>query len=347
MGLPVVDEIYERYRRLSHADLYRQLRAGSPTEVEALAAVWRRTEDALRALATALRTDLDALSRTWIGTGSNEYQRRLGLVATWTGALIDEAVAIRTGLSLMSGMLADAQSRAEPDSGTATDELTADGVLGPALGHVGTATERARAHERLARLVAELAAGYAVVDHRTWPATPPAAPADLPGTAGSHHDHHHKHDSKDHGTRLAGHIRHHRDHVIPPGLLSTVDAGPVGAAAAPQPVAGPANLARPATLAGTGAGPGPGPGLAGAPSAGHLVGSQPTAATHESGATAAPIPSMLGPGGGTAIAGAPPPVTVAGYHRPFDDMSWAAGESTLWVDSADDPPPAVLGDPAE
>lgn len=341
MGLPVVDEYYERYRRLSHDELYRQLRAGTPTQVEGLAASWRRTEDALRALATTLRRDLDALARFWVGVGSDEYQRRLTIVAAWAEALLDEAVAIRTGLSLMSSMLADTQSRAEPDA-PAAEDWAADGLLGPALGHTGTAADRARAQERIARLVAELAAGYAVADHRVWPSAAPEVPQGLPGT-GVHHQHH-QHGPpdrlRDRGTRLAGHVH---GHIPPLATVSTVDVpiatAPTAPAAAalstvvpPPPTTLPAHVAKPA-----------GSGLAAAPAAGHLVGHTQASGTAEPGsAGGAPPPSMMG-GGGTAVVGAPP-ATVAGYHRPFDDMSWAAGEHQLWVDGTDDPPPAVLGD---
>ena len=38
----MVDEYYERYRRHSHTDLYRQLRAGEPQRVERVADVWRK-----------------------------------------------------------------------------------------------------------------------------------------------------------------------------------------------------------------------------------------------------------------------------------------------------------------
>lgn len=322
----MVDELYERYRHLSHADLYRQLRAGSPTQLDEMATGWRRAEDALRALTASLRQDLTALQVAWTGAGSQEYQHRLRLVASWAEALLAEAVAIRTGLSLMSNLLADAQRRAEPDQAD-LGEWTFDGVLGPALGHTATATEQSRSHERLARLVAELAAGYAVADHQTWPAALPDVPLGLPGAevAGLTIA----------GTQLAGAVV---EHIAPAGPVSAAPPHLIAPPAAP--IASPAAPVTAASmLAGTGSV------LAAASS--HLVGGNaPHRVTAESApaAASAPIPPMAGAG---MMGGAPPPTTVAGYHRPFDDAtSWSAGEHALWGDDSDEAPPAVLGDPS-
>jgi len=325
MGSTVVDELYERYRRLSHAELYRQLRAGSPTQLDEMATGWRRAEDALRALTATLRQDLTALQASWTGAGSQEYQHRLRLVASWAEALLAEAVEIRAGLSLMSNLLADAQRRAEPDQAD-PGEWTFDGLLGPALGHTATATEQAWSHERLARLVAELAAGYALADHQTWPAALPDVPLGLPGAevAGLIVA----------GTQLAGAVA---EHIAPAGPASAALPHLISPPVAP--VASPAAPVTAASmLAGTGS--------VLAAASGHLVGGNaPHRAAAESApaAASAPIPSMMGTG---MVGGAPPPTTVPGYHRPFDDAtSWSAGEHPLWVDDNDDAPPAVLGDP--
>jgi hypothetical protein len=326
MGRTVVDELYERYRQLSHAELYRQLGAGSPAQVEALTTVWRRVEEALQALTAGLGQDLLTLQQSWTGVGSQEYQYRLGLAVTWAEALRTEAAAIRTGLSLMAGMLADAQRRAEPDPDDG-GEWAFDGLLGPALGHSVPAAEKARAHERLARLVAELAAGYGIVDHRTWPAALPDVPVDLPGEGVP-------------GVPVAGSV----GAVI---QRAGEDVGLVddSVPAAPPPAAPPLSSS---AVPGASMLAGAGSGLAAAHT-GHLVDHASyrgtTEATAGSAAGQAPVAPMMG--GGAPGAAVSPAGTVGGYHRPFeDDTSWLTGEQSLWVEASDEPPPSVLGDSA-
>jgi hypothetical protein len=324
MGSTVVDELYERYRQLSHAELYRQLGAGSPAQVEALTTVWRRVEDVLEALTSALGQDLLTLQQSWTGVGSQEYQYRLGLAVTWADALRKEAAAIRSGLSLMAGMLADAQRRAEPDPDEG-GEWAFDGLLGSALGHSVPAAEKARAHEILARLVAELAAGYGIVDHRTWPAALPDVPVDLPGEAVA-------------GLPVAGTV----GAVIQ--RVSEAEVEVAGSAPVPPPPQTPVAVVPVASmLAGAGSG------LAGAANAGHLVDHASYRGTTEPAASAtgqAPVAPMMGGGApGAPIGAASTPM--GGYHRPYEgDTSWLTGEQALWVEATDEPPPPVLGEQA-
>jgi hypothetical protein len=230
---------------------------------------------------------------------------------------------MRTGLSLMSGMLAEAQQRAEP----APDDpkWTFDSLVGPALGHTMTAAERIRSHERLAKVVAELAAGYTIADRQSWPLALPDAPPGLPGSAvqGAAE----AEPAGQGGTPLAGHVGDPAGSV---DLASAVP-GPSGVAPAAQaPVA--------STLAGAGSASGAGSTLAGA--GGYPVGQEPRRGGAEGGPTAgqAPIPPMMGAG-----PVADQPAAVAGYQRPYDEgTSWIAGEQPLGGD--DEHPPPAIGD---
>ena len=341
----MADELYERYRRLSHTELYRQLAAGSPTEVTRLAASWRAVENAMSSFAAALRRDLAALRPHWEGTGGQEYQYRVGLIATVAEQLAEEATAIRTGLTLMATTLADAQRRAEPDHSD-TPEWTVTGVLGPELGHAVSAAERTRAQETLARLVADLAADYALTRHQNWRALP-AVPVDLPGAfAEVHHDHHdhHDHDRPEHATHLlglgglGGHARPVAEPVVAPAPVAAAPAAPVPAGA---------------LLTGAGST------LAASAATGHLAtqSQQRSAAaepSHTGPAGQAPMP-MLGAGvggvGGVGVgptdAGGASGSMGYGYHRgPDGATSWSSGENVAWIDADEEPPPAVLGDTA-
>src|SRR5688572_8252455 len=177
----MLDEYHERYRHLGHEELFRMLRAGSPVQVDSVVATWRTVEDAIGSIASTLRADLARLR--WSSSGSREFGFRLGLVVSYAQKLADEATAMRTGLVVMSGSLAQAQRRAEPDGPTRLDPRPVPGVLGPEVGHVLAPDEQAKARERIVMVVAQLAAEYAVADHRSWPASIPLPPPGLPGEA--------------------------------------------------------------------------------------------------------------------------------------------------------------------
>jgi len=350
------DEYMDRYGRIAHAELDRQLGAGSPAGVDAVADAWRSVEDTVGTLAANLRRGLATLRASWSGAGSEEYQRRVGLIATLADGLAKEAHAVRIGLSLMSAQLAEAQRSAEPDPGSATD-WAFDGVLGPALGRTVTAAQRSAAQQKMAKLVSQTALAYQLADHRHWPKTLPPVPADLPGGPLEHHalDHEHDHDQghdDHHGWHASdhGHDQHHGD-----GWGIHAGHHPVTAAAPPIP-AGPGEpvrsvLAGASAVAGPAATAGLGTGVAGAAVTGHLVGHgtphgdapDPTgsaAAPPMGGAGITTAPAGIG-GGGVASPGAAP----VGHFRPVDGAtSWSTGETTPWLeDDIDPPPPAVIG----
>ncbi|MEO3922473.1 hypothetical protein ABGB07_01105 [Micromonosporaceae bacterium B7E4] len=178
----MVDEYHERYRQQTHEELYRLLMAGLPAQVDSIADTWHTVEGTIGSIATGLHDDLTRMLPTWTGPGSREFQYRLGLIISFAGKLAEEAAAMRSGLTVMSGSLAEAQRQAEADrpelAQARYDEFS------PVLGHTLSEEERAKARERVSAQVARLAAEYAVTDHRSWPATIPVEPSDLPVVGG-------------------------------------------------------------------------------------------------------------------------------------------------------------------
>jgi hypothetical protein len=330
----MVDDYLERYRQVEHAELFRQLNAGAPARVDAVTDAWRTVEDTMTVLATSLRRDLSALSPAWSGSGSREYQHRLGLIAALGERLAEAAQSARTGLSLMSAQLAQAQQQAEPDPGAPT-EWALDGVLGPSLGRTVTAAQRASAHEQLARQVAQLALGYALAERQHWP-TLDQSPADLPGG----HGHHDRASEPDH--KAAQHAGHR---VSASSFAVGSGQAPAQAPAAPAPAQ--PQVVR-SVLAGAAAAAGAGAGLT--KGAAHHV--DPQVAQVGGDGTGTPASgAAMPPMGGTGVVAGPPsgasfsaaPSTDA-YYRPVDAAtSWSTGETTAWLqDTAEPPPPAVI-----
>lgn len=318
--VPMADEYYARYRPLSHEELYRLLHAGSPAQVDAVADNWRTIEDMIGALTPGLRRDLATLGRSWTGVGAREFQRRIGLVADFAGALADEATALRTGLSVMSGALTEAQRLAEPSQIDAP-QWHLDGVLGQALGHTMTPQELAKAHERMVLLVASLAAEYAIADHANWPAAVPDAPEGLPTSpAGSGA-------AVTSTTSLAG--------AAPVGQPAS--AAPVPRFAVYAPPAAPASLPSTTVV--------PAAVLTGAGSSG-LAGANSHLATSVNVPDSGPEPTQP-PGQSTpSVIGASPAAGAgdgaAGGVRASGGAAWSRSEGLDWSTN-DDPPPSVLG----
>jgi len=328
---PVPDEYYERYRRVEHGQLYRELRAGSPRHLDALADTWHTVAESLRTTAEAMRVDLAEMLASWTGEGSREFQYRLGLVATFTEVLAGEAETMRAGLAAMSEDLAAAQRLADPEAPTTT-EWSHERVLAATLGLVVTDEQRTESHDRLVQLVAELAVSYDLTDSRTWSTPRPPPSPDLPGRL-VESDLSPIVDSV--GTQLAGAVGEPRVAALPPAGLHLA-AGPA------SPVAGAAGLPI--------ATPRPAATLAGAGSA--LASSAPGAQLPA--ATAGSAPAATGSAGSSL----PPPVMGAGHAgasttepsvssgRGFaatTDTSWSSDKDRVWTDDADDPPPPILG----
>ncbi len=329
----MVDEYYERYRRLTHPELYRMLRNGSSAQVAKVADTWASVADTLATLAAGLRRDLDRLQPDWTGRGSREFHYRLDLVARYAQTLADESAAIRGGLTAMSHALREAQQRAEtPDLVFRREApLNSDGVLGSSLGRVLPADAQAGAHERMVQVVAALAADYGVADHGNWPVALPDAPLDLPAadatvSAGASV----LDDPRSGGTRLAA-----ADGIVPAMRAADTAAVSGTATAGASPV-------RVETLRHT-------PGYAIGHTVGHAgIADDPAAAAARPGAASPAGPAAAAPGAagapmtpmgmgpGAAMPSAMPMSADAGAWRSADNMDWAEDDSET--------PPGVLGD---
>jgi len=199
MAPPMPDEFYQRYEHYTHPELYSMVMAGLPDQVDGLLAVWASIETTLSGLAATLRADLDRLLANWDSPAGREFDRRVGLVATYAQALAEEYGAIHNGLTAMSSALTDARSCAEaPDLaaenasearayGMAAGALLGPlgtligGVIGGSLGRERDEAEQENARQRMIRLVCALATDYRVTDFGTWPQQVPLPQADLPG----------------------------------------------------------------------------------------------------------------------------------------------------------------------
>ncbi|MEN3608746.1 hypothetical protein AAH979_04290 [Plantactinospora sp. ZYX-F-223] len=337
----MVDEYHERYRQQTHEELYRLLMAGLPAQVDSIADTWHTVEGTVGSIATGLHEDLTRMLPTWTGPGSREFQYRLGLIISFAGKLAEEAAAMRSGLTVMSGSLAEAQRQAEADRPELA-QARYDGFA-PVLGHTLSEEERAKARERVSAQVARLAAEYAVTDHRSWPATIPVEPSDLPVVGG-----------------LVGDLDLPAAITIPeppplapepPATTGLAGAGAFGdatgmGALAAAPPSAPSPAQPTSSLSGAG------PALAGLGN--HLIsraagvegrpgsgGASPAAAT--SAAAGAGAVPMMGAAGAGGLAGRPAdgyPITdprLAG-----DGTAWSADGTLDWSDEAD-APPSILG----
>jgi hypothetical protein len=200
---PMPDEYYQRYKTLTHRELYDKLMAGSPTQINGMVTTWKSMESSANSLADTLRRDLERLLPNWDSAAGREFQRRLGLIVSFADALAGEFNSLHTGLSTMSSTLADAKKKAEDPQNTDDMDKTVSGAakgaaVGSLLGPVGTVgggivgglmghnqdeEEKQKARERMVVLVATLAAEYGVTDHGQWPGTVVNPPVDLPDGA--------------------------------------------------------------------------------------------------------------------------------------------------------------------
>ncbi|WP_320065908.1 hypothetical protein [Micromonospora sp. RTGN7] len=186
------DEYVQRYQPVSHEQLYQGVQSGNADQVDTLAAEWSSMKDTVDGLGRALREDLDALDRTWAGDAGDEFQRRVGLVVRYSTSLASGMSSVHEGLSLISEPLRSAKKESEsPDetddhdkavSGAAKGSLfgPAGAVIGAIAGHQQDEEEREKAHQRMVKVVAELAASYDVSTFDRWnPPDPP--PVGTPG----------------------------------------------------------------------------------------------------------------------------------------------------------------------
>lgn len=189
-----MSDFYGRYQHVSHAELYQQLMAGQPGQVDGLAAEWQTMEQTLNSLAGDLESDLEKLRTSWQSASGEEFQRRVRAIVQYARDLADSFHNVREGLTMMSGPLREAQAKAEHPDETDDYDKTIKGALygsvagvpgmliGGIYGHQKDEEEREKAHQRMVRLVANLAADYNVTKETRWRGSV-AAPAALPDSA--------------------------------------------------------------------------------------------------------------------------------------------------------------------
>ncbi|MGR6316899.1 WXG100 family type VII secretion target [Micromonospora soli] len=168
-----MSEYTQRYEHVSHKELYQGVTAGDPKQVDALSAQWSSLKDTLEGLGRDLTGDLEALAKTWTGEASREFQQRLNLVVDYSGNLAEGMAGIRQGLDMMASELRTAQAKAEsPEETDDNDKLLSGAakgflvgglpgaVIGGVVGHEQDQAEQEKAHQRMVKVVADLAEGY-------------------------------------------------------------------------------------------------------------------------------------------------------------------------------------------
>ncbi|MEH1098090.1 WXG100 family type VII secretion target [Micromonospora sp. CPCC 205561] len=187
-----MSEYTQRYEPLSHQQLYDGVMAGQPGQVDGVAAQWTALKGMLDGLSRELSGDLDKLANTWTGSASQEFQRRLTLVTDYADKLGEGMADVSRGLTLMAADLRTAREQAESPEETDDHDKAAAGavkgamfgvpgaLVGGLLGHQQDKAEQEKAHQRMVKVVAELAAGYDLSAYgRIVP--PPSPDPDTPG----------------------------------------------------------------------------------------------------------------------------------------------------------------------
>ncbi|MCX4387038.1 WXG100 family type VII secretion target [Micromonospora peucetia] len=187
-----MSEYTSRYEGVGHQQLYDGVMAGQPGQIDGIAAQWTSLKGMLDGLSRDLSSDLDKLANTWTGSASQEFQRRLTLVTDYADTLGEGMADVSRGLTLMAGELRTARKQAESPAETDDHDQTLSGaakgavfgvpgmVIGGLLGHQQDKAEQEKAHKRMVKVVAELAAGYDLSAYGRLVAPPPPHP-DTPG----------------------------------------------------------------------------------------------------------------------------------------------------------------------
>jgi hypothetical protein len=183
-GDGMTDDYQAKYGAVDHEALYRQLMAGDPDQVEAIAARISSLRDTLGGLRDSLNTDLAGLAKGWSSDAGTEYQRRLGLIRTFASDLHLDLDSVHTTLTSWAGPLREAKKHAEDPADTDDNNNTVKdaaigvaigsplgppgmavgGLIGGFMGHDQDEEERQKAHDRMIALVAGLAADYVTSD---------------------------------------------------------------------------------------------------------------------------------------------------------------------------------------
>ncbi|GGM05745.1 WXG100 family type VII secretion target [Dactylosporangium sucinum] len=184
------NEYTPHYAGKSHQQLWNELMAGDPKQVDGVSAEWSKLESDTRHIAGEIDKDLAKLD--WKGDAGREYQYRLGLVSGYSTKLADDHATVRSALDGMSVSLRTAQENADDPEDTDDNASMVGGVVigglsggltgavvGGFLGHQRDEQQKKEAHARMVQLMSNLAADYGVQDSSVT--IPTAPPTELPG----------------------------------------------------------------------------------------------------------------------------------------------------------------------
>lgn len=307
-----LDEYLARYLPIRHRHLLNQLNAGEADAIAATAQDWHNASNILYTLADDLTAGLVSLREHWTGEAGDAFVRRMFTVVARILELADEAAAMRTGLSMMAGMLAVAKTEADllPDENllarrfpnpvldltygraprpTGVDHA-APAVVGPADGYIIQTWEQV--HTRLAQIVAGLAHEYHLVEHNIW-----------------------------YGPRPQ------RSVEPPPVPTEPETAAPTALQASARPPVTPLGGAVPVP----------------APESTNLTTNPAANGAADAGARPIPPMGLMGAAAAPGYAGDPRRGTAVAWRD--DETSWSKDEHASWVDDPDAAPPPIVGDP--
>lgn len=187
------NEYTAHYAGKSHRELYDQLMAGKPDQIDGVATAWHTSEGTARHIAGEIEKDLKNLD--WTSEAGREYQRRLGVVSAFSKLLADDQGAMKRSLTEMSGQLRttqkQAQSEANPSDTDDNDSMMGGAAIGGStfgvpglivggiLGHERDERQKKEAQQRMVLLMSTLAADYTVTGAKVGEPLPP--PVSLPG----------------------------------------------------------------------------------------------------------------------------------------------------------------------
>ncbi|MGI5177138.1 hypothetical protein ACQEVZ_12475 [Dactylosporangium sp. CA-152071] len=184
------NEYTAHYAGKSHRELYDQLMAGDPGQVEGVSADWHSAETTARHIAGEI--DKDLLKLDWAGEAGTEYRQRLGVVSAFSTGLADDHGTVKTALSSIGGALRVAQKNADNPEDTDDNDSMWGGaagggaiaglpgaLIGGYLGHQRDEQQKKEAQQRMVTLMSNLAADYAVNNNAVMDPLPP--PIGLPG----------------------------------------------------------------------------------------------------------------------------------------------------------------------
>ncbi|MFC8848776.1 MULTISPECIES: WXG100 family type VII secretion target [unclassified Micromonospora] len=187
-----MSEYTARYQQVSHQQLFDAVRAGDPEQIDGLASSWSSMKGTLDDLARDLRGDLEKLANGWTGDAGQEFQRRLSLIVDYSTTLSEGMADVRQGLTLMAADLRTARKEAESPAETDDHDKAVSGaikggltgglpgaIVGGFMGHEQDKAEQEKAHRRMVKVVAELAAGYDLSAYGRL-VDPPPPDRDLP-----------------------------------------------------------------------------------------------------------------------------------------------------------------------